>query len=240
MMQFQPTEDFAARLDADDPLAEYREKFFIPKSQDGIECIYFCGNSLGLQPKTTRAYIEQELQDWATLAVEGHFKAKHPWLPYHEYLAEQTARLVGARPIEVVVMNSLTVNLHLMLASFYRPTPSRYKIAIETNAFPSDQYAVKSQLKLRNFDPADALMMFQPREGEPTLRTEDIVSMITEKGEDIALIMLGGVNYYTGQALDFAQITQAGHARGCVVGFDLAHAAGNLALQLHDWGVDFA
>lgn len=239
-MSYQATQSFAASLDADDPFAKYRERFHIPKDRSGNDCIYLCGNSLGLQPKSARAYIEQELRDWETLGVEGHIKAKHPWMPYHELLTEQTGRLVGAKPIEVVVMNSLTVNLHLMMVSFYRPTLTRYKIVIEASAFPSDQYAVKSQLQFHNFDPANALIELQPRQGETNIRTKDIEAVIAERGDEIALIMLGGVNYYTGQAFDFARITQAGHAKGCVVGFDLAHAAGNLVLKLHEWDVDFA
>jgi kynureninase len=240
MMPFRANLSFATSLDAGDPLAKYRKRFHLPKDRRGNDCIYFCGNSLGLQPKSARAYIEQELQDWETLAVKGHFKAKHPWMPYHEFLTAQTARLVGAKPIEVVVMNALTVNLHLMMVSFYRPTPARYKIVIEANAFPSDQYAVKSQLQYHNFDPADALIELQPRQEETNIRTEDIEALIAERGDEIALIMLGGVNYYTGQAFDFPRITRAGRAKGCIVGFDLAHAAGNLVLQLHDWDVDFA
>ncbi|MEK7729193.1 MAG: kynureninase, partial [candidate division KSB1 bacterium] len=231
---------FAREMDANDPLAAYRARFLFPKKQRGHDCLYFCGNSLGLQPRTTRAYIEQELRDWEELGVEGHFHAKHPWLAYHEFLAEQTARLVGALPSEVVVMNSLTVNLHLLLLSFYRPTRARYKILIEANAFPSDQYAVQSQIKLHGFDPQTALLELQPREGEATLRPEDIEARLTQEGQSIALLMLGGVNYATGQAFDMRRITAAGHAQGCVVGFDLAHAAGNLVLALHDCDVDFA
>ena len=230
----------AADLDAHDPLAAYRGKFHIPKGSDGQECIYLCGNSLGLQPKTVRAYVEQELDDWARLGVEGHFRAHTPWLPYHECLAAQTASLVGARPIEVVVMNTLTVNLHLMLVSFYRPTPERYKILIEAHAFPSDRYAIASHLAWHGLDPSAALIALEPRNGEATLRTEDIAAVLEQHGRSIALILLGGVNYYTGQAFDMGRITQAGHAQGCRVGFDLAHAAGNVRLQLHDWGVDFA
>ncbi len=227
-------------MDASDPLAGYRTRFLFPKKQNGRDCIYLCGNSLGLQPRTTQAYIEQELRDWAELGVEGHFHAQHPWLPYHEFLAEQTARLVGALPSEVVVMNSLTVNLHLMMLSFYRPKRERFKILIEANAFPSDQYAVQSQIKLHDLHPQNAMVELQPRTGETTLRTEDIENFIAKEGKHIALIMLGGVNYATGQAFDMKRITAAGHAQGCIVGFDLAHAAGNLVLALHEWNVDFA
>ncbi|MFQ5637527.1 MAG: kynureninase [bacterium] len=231
---------YAEQMDADDPLASYRNKFYIPKTKKGDTCLYFCGNSLGLQPKSARAYVEQELQDWAELGVEGHFHAKHPWLPYHEFLTEQTSRLVGAKPIEVVVMNSLTVNLHLMLVSFYRPTPERHKIVIEANAFPSDQYAVKSHIQFHGFDPQTSLIEVAPRPGEAAIRTEDILARLEKEGDSIALILLGGINYYTGQAFEMDKITPAGHEHGCVVGFDLAHATGNLMLNLHDWDVDFA
>lgn len=267
----------AQELDAADPLKGFRERFLFPLYHSSAEAIYFTGNSLGLQPKTARGYIEQELDDWARLAVEAHIHAKHPWLPYHEFVTEPMARVVGAKPIEVVMMNSLTVNLHLLMVSFYRPRPERYKIIIEKGAFPSDQYAVESQLRFhshnasavitnyswpvsaRSSDPdaenqspiyswplvekpptADALIELAPREGESTLRTEDILETIDREGDSVALILLGGVNYYTGQAFDMKAITEAGHAHGCIVAFDCAHAAGNLELKLHDWGVDFA
>src|ERR1700683_976351 len=223
-----------------DPLAPFRNRFHIPKTPDGSDCVYLCGHSLGLQPKSARAYIEQELQDWERLGVEGHFHAKSPWMPYHELLTASTAGLVGALPNEVVVMNSLTANLHLMMVSFFRPTPRRHKILIESSAFPSDQYAVQSQIRFHGYDPAESLLEIAPRPGEATIRTEDIEKLIAEKGEQIALIMLGGVNYYTGQAFDCQRITKAAHAQGCVAGFDMAHAAGNLQLHLHDWNVDFA
>lgn len=237
---FQPTHSFTRELDAADPLKKYRDKFHIPKKSNGEDAIYFSGNSLGLQPKTVREYVEQELEDWAKLGVHGHLGARKPWIPYHEFLAEQTARLVGAKPIEVVVMNSLTVNLHLMMVSFYQPTPQRHKIVIEANAFPSDQYAVQSQIKFHRLDPKTSLVELHPREGEKTLRTEDIEAFIESEGDSVALIMLGGVNYYSGQAFEIERITKAGHQKGCVVGFDLAHAAGNIVLSLHDWSVDFA
>jgi kynureninase len=240
MTLFQPTQSFACELDAGDPLKKYRHKFHIPKKANGEDAIYFAGNSLGLQPKTVREYVEQELEDWARLGVHGHLGARRPWIKYHEFLAEQTARLVGAKPIEVVVMNSLTVNLHLMMVSFYRPTPQRHKIVIEANAFPSDQYAVQSQIRFHGFDPRTSLVELQPRAGEATLRTEDIEAFIENEGDSVALIMLGGVSYYSGQAFEMERITNASHAKGCVVGFDLAHAAGNLVMNLHDWGVDFA
>jgi kynureninase len=237
---FQNNEAFAKEMDANDALAKYRGQFHFPKDNVGNPLLYFCGNSLGLQPKTVRAYIEQELLDWENLGVEGHFHAKHPWMPYHEFLTEKMTNIVGAKPIEVVVMNTLTVNLHLMMVSFYRPTKTKYKIVIEKNAFPSDQYAVQSQIKFHGYPINDALIELTPRENEAIIYTEDIEKVITEQGDSIALIMLGGVNYYTGQAFDMKRITEIAHQKNIVVGFDLAHAAGNLFLQLHDWNVDFA
>ncbi|HEX8564577.1 MAG TPA: kynureninase [Pyrinomonadaceae bacterium] len=239
-LDFVASEQFAFEMDTQDSLRSFREKFYIPKQQNGEDVLYFTGNSLGLQPKTTGNYIEQELKDWATLGVEGHFHAKNPWLPYHEFVAEQMAEIVGAKPIETVVMNSLTVNLHLLMVSFYRPTPERHKIVIEAGAFPSDQYAVQSQIKFHNFEIEDSLIELKPRIGEALLRTEDIERTIAENGDSIALIMLGGVNYYTGQKYDFERIAKAGHHVGALVGFDLAHAAGNVELKLHDWNADFA
>lgn len=227
-------------MDARDPLARFRERFHFPRTQNGERCIYLCGHSLGLQPKTVGKYVEEDLNAWAQLGVEGHFHAKHPWMPYHRLLTQQTASLVGAKPGEVVVMNSLTVNLHLMMVSFYRPEPQRHKILIERGAFPSDQYAVKSQLCFHGFDPASSLLELAPRPGESCISDEDVQSQIEKHGDSVALILLGGVNYATGQAFDLAGITKAGHHKGCVVGFDLAHAAGNLSLRLHDWGPDFA
>lgn len=237
---YQPGSEFASALDNADPMREFRDRFNFPDSSDGHELIYFTGNSLGLQPKTAREYIDQELDDWARFAVEGHLQARHPWLPYHEFVTEPMARIIGAKPIETIVMNSLTVNLHLMLVSFYRPEGIRRKIVIERGAFPSDQYAVKSQLRFHGVDPKDSLIELSPRDGESTLRTEDLVEMIEKNGDEIALVLLGGVNYYTGQAFDMAAITEAGHKAGAIVGFDLAHAAGNLQLHMHDWDVDFA
>lgn len=237
---YQPGSEFASALDNADPMREFRDRFNFPDSSDGLELIYFTGNSLGLQPKTAREYIDQELDDWARFAVEGHLQARHPWLPYHEFVTEPMARIIGAKPIETIVMNSLTVNLHLMLVSFYRPEGIRRKIVIERGAFPSDQYAVKSQLRFHGVDPKDSLIELSPRDGESTLRTEDLVEMIEKNGDEIALVLLGGVNYYTGQAFDMAAITEAGHKAGAIVGFDLAHAAGNLQLHMHDWDVDFA
>jgi kynureninase len=248
--KFEASAAFAFEMDARDPLREFRGKFHIPKQADGADVLYFTGNSLGLQPRAARAYIEQELKDWETLGVEGHFHAKNPWMPYHEFLTAQMARIVGAKAIETVVMNSLTVNLHLMMVSFYRPTPERYKIVIEAGAFPSDQYAVHSQIKFHRSILANAsdpragedewLIELTPRAGETCLRTEDIEKTIVENGDSIALILLGGVNYYTGQAYDMKRITEIGHGIGAVVAFDLAHAAGNIELHLHDWNVDFA
>jgi kynureninase len=236
---FRPDEDFAIAMDERDALKDFRERFFFPTIGGG-DGVYLCGHSLGLQPKTAGEYIEQELKEWAELGVEGHFHAKNPWMPYHRLLTEQTAELVGAKPLEVVVMNSLTVNLHLMMVSFYRPTKGRNKIVVERGAFPSDRYAVESQIRFHGFDPATALIELTPLPGENCLRDEEIDALIERSGDEIALIMLGGVNYATGQAFDMARITRLGHARGCVVGFDLAHAAGNLPVKLHEWGPDFA
>lgn len=238
--RFQIGEDFAAAMDARDPLARFRDRFHTPKTETGADAIYLCGHSLGLQPKTARAYLEQELRDWAQLGVEGHFHGRNPWMPYHRLLTQQTARLVGAQPMEVVVMNSLTVNLHLMMTSFYRPTRERHRILVEGGAFPSDQYAVKSQIRFHGFEAASSLLELTPRDGESYLRDEDVESLIEREGDSIALILIGGVNYVTGQAFDMAGITKAAQRKGCVVGFDLAHAAGNLPLHLHDWGPDFA
>ena len=237
--KFEASPAFAGEMDTQDSLKGSREFFFIPRNSDGTDAIYFTGNSLGLQPKATRDYVLQELSDWETLAVEGHLHAKNPWLPYHEFLTENMAGVVGALPIETVVMNSLTVNLHLMMVSFYRPDERRRKIIIEKGAFPSDQYAVKSQLGFHGLN-EDSLLELAPREGESTLRTEDIVARVELEGDELALVLLGGVNYYTGQAFDMQAITAAGHKVGAIVGFDLAHAAGNLEMHLHDWDVDFA
>lgn len=227
-------------FDENDDLVSFRSRFFIPKRSDGTDVIYFAGNSLGLQPKSVREYIEQELKDWEIFALEGHYKAKNPWLPYHEYLSDQTALLVGAKPMEVVNMNTLTVNLHLMLVSFYRPSKGRHKILIEGHAFPSDHYAIQSQIRFRGYNPDESLLEIFPRDGESYIRTNDILSLIEKEGDSIALIMFAGVNYYTGQAFEMEKITKAGHAKGCVVGFDLAHAAGNLVMNMHGWDIDFA
>jgi kynureninase len=232
--------EYAKQLDQLDELSNYRNKFHIPKDVNGNELIYLCGNSLGLQPKSTKDYINQELTDWANLGVEGHLEAKNPWLPYHEFLAESMANLVGAKPIEVVTMNTLTTNLHLMMVSFYQPTAKRYKIVIESDAFPSDKYAVESQLRHHGFDDKEGLILWKPRKGEDLLRYEDLEDILKNQSDEIALIMIGGVNYYTGQFFDLKRITQLGHKHGCVVGFDCAHGAGNVKLDLHDSGADFA
>jgi kynureninase len=237
---FHDSEDFARKMDEEDPLAHHRARFCFPKTRSGEPCIYLSGHSLGLQPKTAGDYVAQALKDWAEFGVEGHFHAPDPWMPYHRLLTAQTAELVGAKPEEVVVMNSLTANLHLMMVSFYRPTKQRHKILIERGAFPSDQYAVQSQIRFHGFDPAASLLELTPRPGESCLRDEDILSLIDREGDAIALIMLAGVNYSTGQVFDLEAITRAGHAKGCIVSFDLAHAAGNLVLHLHDCGPDFA
>jgi len=210
----------------------YRDRFHIPRAADGGECVYLCGHSLGLQPRSMRAYIEQELKDWELLGVDGHFRARHPWVQYGKLLTEQTARLVGAKPVEVVNMNSLTVNLHLMMVSFYRPTAQRHRIVVEENAFPSDQYAVKSQIRFHGYDPGESLVAVA---GEEALE-----EFLDREGETAALVLLGGINYSSGRAFDLARVAEASHAKGCVVGFDLAHAAGNLILRLHDWDADFA
>jgi kynureninase len=230
---------FAKQLDANDSLKSYRNKFHIPQ-HNGSDMVYFTGNSLGLQPKTTKDYIQQELNDWATFGVEGHFLAKNPWLSYHEILTDKTAKIVSALPTEVVMMNQLTVNLHLLMVSFYRPTPQRYKILCEAKAFPSDQYALQSQVKFHGYKPSDAIVEIAPREGEYEIRHEDIYKAIEENKDSLALIMIGGVNYFSGQVFDMKAIVEAGHKVGAIVGFDLAHAAGNLKLELHNWNVDFA
>jgi kynureninase len=222
------------------PLDSYRSKFYIPPQEDGREQTYLCGHSLGLQPKSARDFVEAELQDWASLGVEGHFRARSPWMPYHRLLTDKVARLVGAKPSEVVVMNSLTVNLHLMMVSFYRPTKTRHRILVEAGAFPSDQYAVQSQIKFHGLDPATSLLELRPRDGEDLLREEDVFELIRREGHSIALVLMGGVNYSTGQAFDMKSIAAAGHEQGCIVAFDLAHAAGNLVLNLHEWDVDWA
>lgn len=238
-MNFQADAAFAAQLDQDDPLAHYREKFHIPRHAEREE-IYLCGNSLGLQPKTTEPYLREELEDWQRLAVKAHFAGRRPWMPYHELLTDKTARLVGAEPQEVVNMNSLTANLHLMLVSFYRPTTTRNRILIERGAFPSDRYALASQIRFHGFDPDASLVELASHDDRATLDMDAVEAVIRAEGEHLALVLLPGVQYYSGQAFDIARLTRAAHAAGAVAGFDLAHAAGNLPLQLHDWGADFA
>lgn len=238
-MTYQNTLEFAKQADQQDPLAQFRERFLIPQ-MNGKDSVYFTGNSLGLQPKTTRAYIQQELDDWAAYGVEGHFHAKNPWFSYHEIFPEKVSKIVGALPEEVVVMNQLTVNLHLLMVSFYRPTKQRFKIICEAKAFPSDQYAIETQLKFHGYSLQDALVEIAPREGEHTMRTEDILTAIETHKDSLALVLFGGVNYYSGQVLDMKTITEATHKAGAIAGFDLAHAAGNIPLELHNWEVDFA
>jgi kynureninase len=236
----QPTERHALDCDAADPLRAYRGLFSIPRARDGSDVVYLAGNSLGLQPKGVRQAMELELDQWAEKAVDAHFSGGIPWYSYHEALRDSAARLVGARTDEVVVMNSLTVNLHLMMVSFFHPTRDRFKILMEYPAFPSDTYAVKTHLRTRGLDPGEALVVARPRDGEHTLRFEDIERVLDEQGGRIAMVMFGGVNFFTGQAFDMERITAAAHRLGCVMGWDLAHAAGNVPLRLHDWGVDFA
>jgi kynureninase len=238
-MNYQPTLAFARHLDRNDPLHHYRRRFYFPKHK-GKNVRYFCGNSLGLQPQGVEQALKNELKHWREHAVEGHFRGDMPWMFYHKFLLPQSARLVGAKESEVVVMNTLTTNLHLLMVSFYRPTKERFKIIMEASAFPSDQYAVETQARWHGFDPAEAIVEVAPRAGEETLRTEDILGTIRQHGRQTALVMFGGVNYYTGQFFDLKAITEAAHSLGACAGFDLAHAAGNLPLHLHDWGVDFA
>lgn len=239
-ISFDTSHDSASVLDERDPLRGFRDEFHIPRTVDDNDVVYFAGNSLGLQPRGVKTAVEQELSDWAELGVEGHFEAANPWYGYHESLREPAAAVVGAQPREVVAMNTLTTNLHLMMVSFYRPTRQRYKILVEANAFPSDQYAVWSQARYHGYDPHDAIITMSPLDGETTIHTEAIEQLLAERGPEIALVLFGGVNYYSGQAFDMARITAAAREQGCAVGFDLAHAAGNLVLNLHDWDVDFA
>ncbi|MFZ9885896.1 MAG: kynureninase [Myxococcota bacterium] len=230
----------ALEADKTDPLAPFRSRFAIPRDRSGTELTYLCGNSLGLMPVEVRRLLQEELSAWEKLAVEGHFEGPRPWYSYDEPLRAPLARLVGALEHEVVVMNGLTVNLHLLMASFYRPTKERFRIIIEDSAFPSDRYAVQSQARLHGFDPDDTVVVLRPRPGEDQLRTDDIEGYLQEHGHSVALVLMGGVNFYSGQAYEHERITKAAQAAGAMVGFDLAHAAGNLVLSLHDWGVDFA
>lgn len=239
-MPYHKSLNHARELDTKDSLSYLRNEFYIPKDTQGNESIYFTGNSLGLQPKITQQYIQQELDDWARFGVEGHFEARNPWLSYHEFLTNSMAKIVGAKPIEVVVMNTLTTNLHLLMVSFYQPTAKKYKILIESDAFPSDRYAVQSQLAFHGYDPKQGLVEWKPREGEELLRMEDLEKILEEEGDEIALLLIGGVNYYTGQFLDLKRIAALGHKKGCIVGIDLAHGAGNIQPNLHESHVDFA
>ncbi|MGI9552679.1 MAG: kynureninase [Aurantibacter sp.] len=238
-MQFQNSLDFAQHLDAEDPLSKYRNEFHFPKI-DGKDVIYFTGNSLGLQPKRTQKYIDEVMADWKQLAVEGHFQAERPWWDYHERLAVPLARIVGAKREEVCVLNTLTVNLHFLMVSFYRPTRKRFKIICEEKAFPSDQYMLHSQVRFHGLNSEEAIVELKKRKGENHWHTEDVISKIEEVGDELALVLIGGVNYYNGQVFDMEAITKAGQSVGALVGWDLAHAAGNIELKLHDWDVDFA
>lgn len=238
-MNYQNTEAFALEQDQQDCLSHFRERFLFPQA-NGKPAIYFCGNSLGLQPRSTRDYLNKELEKWSQYAVDGHFYADEPWYTYHKHLKEPLARLVGALPHEVVAMNNLTTNLHLMMVSFYRPTKERYKILMEGGAFPSDQYAAESQVRLKGLVPEEAIVEVNPRPGEQTLRTEDILAAISQHKDSLALVLFSGVQYYTGQFFDLKMLTEAAHMAGAYAGFDLAHAIGNVPLQLHDWNADFA
>ncbi|HEU5217726.1 MAG TPA: kynureninase [Gemmatimonadales bacterium] len=239
-IEYAADEGWALDQDMADPLAWCRDRFELPRDDSGRPLAYLCGNSLGLMPHAARASVAGILDDWSRRGVEGHLDAARPWYSYHEWFRGPLARVVGARPGEVVAMNSLTVNLHLMLVSFFRPTATRCKILIEESAFPSDTYAVASHLETRGLDPAEAMVIAGPRPGEALLRTEDLETVLAERGEEIALVLLPGVQYHTGQLLDLERITAAAHRAGCIAGFDLAHAAGNTELRLHDWNVDFA
>jgi len=238
-MSFENSLDFSISLDKKDPLQSYRNQFIFPQHK-GKDVIYFTGNSLGLQPKETRKYIDEVLNDWGDLAVEGHFMADKPWWDYHERFSVQLSKVVGAKPSEITVMNTLTVNLHLLMVSFYRPTAKRFKIICEEKAFPSDQYMIASQVRFHGYDPKEAIIELKKREGEHNFRSEDILNTIEDIGDECALVLIGGVNYYTGQVFDMKTITAAAKQIGAFVGWDLAHAVGNVALQLHDWDVDFA
>jgi kynureninase len=233
-------ETFAREMDAQNQLRDFREQFYLPLGKDGKPLIYFAGNSLGLMPKAAREIVDQELDNWAELAVDAHHRAGTPWYSYHETLREPTARLIGAQPNEVICMNSLTVNLHLMLATFYRPTKSRFKILMEEPAFPSDTYAIKTQMIHHGLDPKDVLVLARPRKSEFIIRTEDMINLIEKHADDLTVVMVGAVNFFTGQLFDLEKITAAAHKHGIIAGFDLAHAIGNVPLALHDGNIDFA
>jgi kynureninase len=238
-MTFENTREFAQKLDSQDILHKYQDEFIFPEV-NSKKVIYFTGNSLGLQPKRTKSYVDEVMADWANLAVEGHFYAEKPWWDYQERFAKPLSKIVGALPSEVTVMNTLTVNLHLLMVSFYRPTATRYKIICEEKAFPSDQYMFQSQVHFHGYKTEDAIVEIKRREGEHNIRLEDVLAKIEEVGDELALVLIGGVNYYTGQVFDMKTITAAGQKVGAKVGWDLAHAAGNIKLELHDWNVDFA
>jgi kynureninase len=237
---FLADESFACEMDAHDPLRDFRDQFHLPLGKDARPLIYFAGNSLGLMPKSARQIVEEELDNWAKLGVDAHHATGTPWYSYHEALREPTARLIGAKPIEVICMNSLTVNLHLMMATFYRPTKSRFKVLMEEPAFPSDTYAIKTQIAHHGLDPKDALVLARSRKGEFTTRTEDILDLIEKHSKQLAVVMIGAVNFFTGQFFDIEKITAAAHQHAVIAGFDLAHAIGNVPVALHDWNVDFA
>jgi kynureninase len=239
-MHFSANEDFALQLDAEDPLRQFREQFHLPLGKDAKPVIYFAGNSLGLMPKSSRQIVEEELENWAKLGVDAHHAAGTPWYTYHQSLREPMARLVGAKAVEVICMNSLTVNLHLMMATFYRPTKSRFKLLMEEPAFPSDTYAIKTQIIHHGLDPKDALVLVRPRKGEFTIRTEDFIDLIAKHADHLAVVIIGAVNFFSGQLFDIEEITAVAQSRGIVVGFDLAHAIGNVPLSLHQWNIDFA
>ena len=237
---FSADETFAREMDEQDQLGDFREQFYLPVGKDGKPVIYFAGNSLGLMPKSARTVVEEELDNWAKFGVDAHHAAGTPWYSYHEALRETTARLVGAKPVEVICMNSLTVNLHLMIATFYRPTKSRFKILMEEPAFPSDTYAIKTQIMHHGLNPKEALVLARPRKSEFIIRTEDMINLIEKHADDLAVVMVGAVNFFTGQLFDLEKITAAAHKHGVIAGFDLAHAIGNVPLALHKWDVDFA
>src|SRR6266508_3388403 len=240
LMTFSSDENFARQLDREDPLRDFREKFSLPLGKDDKPAIYFAGNSLGLMPESARQIVDDELDNWAKLGVDAHHASGTPWYSYHEALREPTARLIGANSVEVICMNSLTVNLHLMMATFYRPTKSRFKVLMEEPAFPSDTYAIKTQLIHHGLNPNEALIIARPRTGEFTIQTEDIVELIKKQADQVAVVMFAGVNFFTGQLFDMEKITAVAQEHGIVVGFDLAHAMGNVPVSLHDWYVDFA
>jgi len=239
-MTFSSDKNFARQLDREDPLRDFREKFSLPLGKDGKPVIYFAGNSLGLMPKSARQIVDDELDNWAKLGVDAHHATGTPWYSYHEALREPTARLIGAKPVEVICMNSLTVNLHLMMATFYRPTKSRFKVLMEKPAFPSDTYAIKTQIAHHGLDLDEALILARPKKGEFKIRTEDVLGVIDRHADDLAVVMIGGLNFFTGQLVDIEKITATAHKHGIIAGFDLAHAIGNVPLSLHDWNVDFA